>query len=558
MNQENNLGQSTSDAPYKDNLTAKQSDYAYFLPALSGFYSSYIGKQRHEQHVDAARIPSRFEHGIEGLNFLNPDEGYFTYKWSLYSAGHANLDTSKFDASEDMVRNRSQDSFVLGDSGGFQIGKGVWEGDWRAGSGCALAHKKRTQVLDWMESYMNYGMGLDIPGWVGRTPKGVAATKISTYDEAVEASKFNFEYWIKNRRGNCKFLTVLQGDNHGQADQWYAEMKKYSDPKHFPNEHFNGWAMGSQNKCDVHLILKRLVSLIYDGLLESGKQDWIHYLGTSKLEWAMMFTDIQRAIRKYHNPTLSISFDCASPFLATANGQVYWANRLEDNDKWSYRMMKCVDDKKYAQDTRMFRDAVLHDGFFPEFINSPIISRMQINDVCHYGPTDLNKIGKIGRTSWDSFAYALLMGHNVYAHIKAVQDGNERYDQGIVPEMLIHQMKQRDAFRQLVEAIFSAKTRAEADRLVESESIWYTGITGSSANGMLGKKAINSNTMIEKHFDMDAMMTDKVKPEKIVYKPVLMSNLFEGEEVQEFVVPHVDDSGLDEDNLNKLEESNEL
>jgi hypothetical protein len=543
--------------PYKDDLTAKQSDYAYFLPALSGFYSSYVGKQRHEQHVDAARIPKRFENGIEGLNYLNEEQAYFKYKWSLYSAGHANLDTTKFDPSEDMIRNRSKNSFVLGDSGGFQIAKGVWEGDWRANSGCAKAQKYRTQVLDWMESYMDYGMGLDIPGWVWRTPKGVAATKIETYQEAMDASKYNFEYWIKHRRGNCKFLTVLQGDNHEQADEWYEEMKKFSDPKHYPNEHFNGWAMGSQNKCDVHLILKRLVALIYDGLLEEGKQDWIHYLGTSKLEWAVMFTDIQRAIRKNHNPSLSISFDCASPFLATANGQVYWDNRLEDEAKWQYRMMKCVDDKKYAKDTRMFRDVAVNDGHFPSFIDSPIISRMEINDVCHYGPGDLNKIGKEGRTSWDSFAYALLMGHNVYAHIKSVQDSNERYDQGIVPEMLIHDMKMKGAFRQLVDAIFSAPSRAAADKLVDEESNWYLQITGSSANGLLGKKAVNADTMTKRHLIVEGSIHDKVKVEKVKFKPVVLSNLFEGEGVAEYV-PHVDDSEIDEAPLDDLEKADEL
>jgi hypothetical protein len=543
---------------YKDDLTAKQSDYAYFLPAISGFYSSYVGKQRTEQHIDAARMPTRFENGVEGLNFLNADEGYFKYKWGLYSAGHADLDTAKFCPSEEMIRTRSKDSFILGDSGGFQIGKGVWEGDWRAGSGCPLAHKKRTQVLDWMESYMNYGMGLDIPGWVGRTPKGREATKITTYDEAVAASKFNFEYWMKHRRGNCKFLTVLQGDDHTQADQWYDEMKEYCDPKKYPNDHFNGWAMGSQNKCDIHLILRRLVIMIYDGLLQSGEQDWIHYLGTSKLEWALMFTDIQRAIRKNHNPTLSISFDCASPFLATANGQVYWANRLEDRESWSYRMMKCVDDKKYAQDPRMFRDVVVNDGYFPDFIDSPIISRMEINDVCVYGPGDLNKIGKVGRTSWDSFAYALLMGHNVYAHIKAVQDGNERYDNGIVPSMLMHDLKDRYAFRQLVDAIFSAPSRAAALAIVDDEanSRWFLDFQGSSANGLLGKKALNGRTQANKHFIIDAAPVEKVKKDKTKSKPLITSLLWEGNEVED--VPERDDSGLDETLLDNLETANEL
>lgn len=540
----------------RDDLTKKQKDFAYFLPAISGFYSSYVGKQRFEEHVEKSRIPADFEHGVEGLNFLNPDEGYFTYKWGLYSAGHANLDTTKFDASEDMIRNRDKDSFILGDSGGFQIGKGVWEGDWRAGSGCKLAQKKRDQVLDWMESYMNYGMTLDIPGWVGRNPKGREATKITTYEEAVDATKYNYEYWMRNRRGNCKFLNVLQGDNHTQADQWYNEMKKYCDPKQYPNDHYNGWAMGSQNKCDVHLVLKRLVTLIYDGLLEEGKQDWIHYLGTSKLEWAVMFTDIQRAIRKYHNPNLSISFDCASPFLATANGQVYWQNRLGDRDKWSYKMSKCVDDKKYASDMRYFRDAVVSDKLFEEFIASPIIDRMKISDVCWYAPGDLNKIGKEGRTSWDSFAYALLMGHNVYAHIKAVQDGNELYDQGVVPSSLVLEDFDRIYFRDLVDAIFSAGSYGKAMELINEhggDNGWYTRILGSSANGYHGRKVVNASTMAEALFEIDVAPSEKVKGGKGSSKAMYKQEHWEGDDIEW----HMDDSGFDESKLEELETGKE-
>ena len=40
-----------------------------------------------------------------------------------------------------------------------------------------------------------------------------------------------------------------------------------------------------------------------------------------------------------------------------------------------------------------------------------------------------NKLGKIpNRTSWDSFAYALYMGHNVQCHIDAVQKANHLAD----------------------------------------------------------------------------------------------------------------------------------
>ena len=118
-------------------LTTAQNDYAHFLPALSGFYATYIGKQRYPDpvkglYVEDARIPSNFNNGMESLNYLNKNEGQFQYKWTLYSAGHAELDTNKHSPKEDMVRNRDRENtWLLGDSGGFQIGKGVWEGDWK-------------------------------------------------------------------------------------------------------------------------------------------------------------------------------------------------------------------------------------------------------------------------------------------------------------------------------------------------------------------------------------------------------------------------------------------
>ena len=107
------------------NLTEAQKDYAHFLPATSGFYATFIGKQMSTDYVDPSRIPSNFNHGVESLNYLNPNEGQFQYKWCLYSAGHADLDLSKESPKEDMFRKRDRStSWVLGDSGGFQIGKG--------------------------------------------------------------------------------------------------------------------------------------------------------------------------------------------------------------------------------------------------------------------------------------------------------------------------------------------------------------------------------------------------------------------------------------------------
>jgi hypothetical protein len=149
----------------QDNLTAKQNDYAVFLPAISGFYATFVGKQRRENYVDPARMPAGLQ-DMEMMNWLNSQQALFPYRWSLYSGGHANLDLTKDDASEDMVRKREPGTLMLGDSGGFQIAKGLWEGDWKANSGCAKAQAKREAVLKWLDGVSDYAMTLDIPTWV--------------------------------------------------------------------------------------------------------------------------------------------------------------------------------------------------------------------------------------------------------------------------------------------------------------------------------------------------------------------------------------------------------
>ena len=521
----------------QDDLTAKQLDVnglsstAVFLPAISGFYATYIGKQRdpiNGPYVDPARMPAGIQ-DMEMMNWLNSQKSLFPYKWSLYSGGHANLDLNKQDWSEDMVRNREPGTLMLGDSGGFQIAKGLWEGDWKANSGCPKAQKRREAVLKWLDGIADYGMTLDIPTWVIHDKKASKACGISTLQEAVDATKYNNEYFMKHRRGvkngGVKILNVLQGANHPDADKWYEIMKDYCDPNKYPDTHFNGWSMGGQNMCDIHLVLRRLVALRHDGLLKEGVHDWMHFLGTSKLEWAVLLTDIQRAVRKYVNPAFTISFDCASPFLATANGQVYHHIDLPHEDKWCYRMSPIVDDKKFSADTRSYRDGVLAEGFVKHFDESPISKHLLMKDICIYKPgvrktdaelngetfdpnnmahfhvsPDLNKIGKNGKTSWDSFSYALLMGHNVWMHLEAVQRANREYDAGSWPAMMRNNNGDHAFFKDIVEAIFATSDRAEAEAIIAHYDRYWQDIIGT--RGFKGKKAVSGRPMFDNLFEV--------------------------------------------------------
>ena len=495
------------------NLSAEQDpNWALFLPAVSSFFITGLGKQRAgENYFPEERIPAGFNGDVESLNFLNSKKGLYTYKWGLYSAGHADLDTTKNVPAESIIRDREEGTFMLGDSGGFQIMKGQWPADWKDPN-CPKAMKQRKLVLKWMDEYMDYGMCLDVPTQTLRNKHLLDKHGISTIEEAVYATHINNEYFINNRDGRCKFLNVLQGLNHTQSDEWYEEMKKYCDPNIYPDTHFNGWAFGGQNKIDIHLTLKRLVGIIHDGLLEPGKHDLVHCLGTSILEYAVLFSDIQRAVRKYHNPNFQITFDCASPFFGAAKGLAYFNNSIEHNSKWTYSMEKTAENKDYANDTRKFRDAVLQDKIHNVFTDSPVTEAMVLKDLCYRGHGFLGQHGKETKTSWDTLSYTLLQAHNVYQHMFAVQEANRRYEQGIVPAMLMNETFERVRFGEVVDEIFSLKDRTKSLEMIDKYSRFWMQMQ-SGSQGFSGKKTVNAGTMFDQLFSVEevpAVNTDEV------------------------------------------------
>jgi hypothetical protein len=116
-------------------------------------------------------------------------------------------------------------------------------------------------------------------------------------------------------------------------------------------------------------------------------------------------------------------------------------------------------------------------------------------DICYYGPGMLNKIGKEGKTSWDSFSYALLMGHNVWTHINAVQEANRQYDKGVMPGML---WSNTARFRDIVNDVFSAPTKEKSLDIIAQSSIYFMDIIGT--RGFKGKKTQNATTQFNNLF----------------------------------------------------------
>jgi hypothetical protein len=510
------------------NLTPLQKDYAVYLPAISSFYSTYVAKQRLGEFVPTDRIPKGFDRGIEGMNFLNPEDGYFTYKYGLYSAGHAQLDLTKSLEQESMIQQRDRNNtMILGDSGGYQIGKGVLKFDWLDFEG-KEATKTRQKILEWLEVTADWSMMLDVPTWACdhiHSPK----TGLKTFEDCLDKTRYNNDYFLMNRMGQTKWLNVLQGSDWDTAEKWYAGVKEFSDPKgKYAGREAEGWAFGGANMCKMDITLKRLMTLREDGLLK-GK-NWIHFLGTAQLDWSCYLTLIQRQIRKHINEELTISFDCASPFIATAHGLVY-TNAVHTPKRWSVIMDKAPDNK------------ALSGSDIPFPFESSIGRRLTMADIAYYDlgerKTDaelngakfdhlnpdhyhivpkLNKLGKIpNRTSWDSFAYALMMGHNVECHIVAVQRAQQLMDIEIAKskdKLSWKQWKKVKAqdmsdeysdwvprnilyFNSFVEDLFNTATKADAFAMIEQAGPFLRSLEGARLQGGPAQNKFNNLFEIE-------------------------------------------------------------
>jgi hypothetical protein len=507
------------------NLTPLQKDYAVYLPAISSFYSTYIAKQRLEKFISDERIPKGFDRGVEGMNFLNEEEGYFTYKYGLYSAGHAQLDLQKSLVQESMIQQRDRGrTMILGDSGGYQIGKGVLKFDWLDFEGKS-ANETRQKILEWLELTADWSMMLDVPTWACdhiHSPK----TGLKTFEDCLEKTRFNNDYFLQNRLGQTKWLNVLQGGDWDTAEKWYRGVVEFSDPKgKYAGKEAEGWAFGGANMCKMPITLKRLMTMREEGMLD-GK-DWIHFLGTAQLDWSCYLTLIQRQLRKHINANLTISFDCASPFIATAHGLVY-TNSQHTNKRWSVIMDKAPDNKAlsgrndipFPFESELGRRLTMEDIAYYDYGVRKSDQELNGKKFDHLKPEHyhvvprLNKLDKIpNKTSWDSFAYALMMGHNVECHIVAVQRAQQLMDiecarfkpdwriKGVegkkekeysdwVPNKILY-------FSTFIEELFNTKTKAEAFDMIDSAQLFLKSLEGARLQGGPADNVFNSLYTIE-------------------------------------------------------------
>lgn len=520
------MNEKPSSPEYVD-LTTPNKDYAVFLPSISSIYVKFVS-----QNLVGKRegLPAGLRRSWDDLDFLQEKGDLFSYKWALYSAGHAMLDPEKSDVGESMVQKRDRSKTVIvGDSGGFQAATGVLKWPWKPKKNQsdldwhADQDAFRMSILRWLEHTADWSMIFDFPpGGIDRfgydEKTGIAKHPgLKSYEDCLKGSIENAQFFIKHRReGATKFLNVLQGRNMQEGDEWWDICKDWP---------FESFAFANIQGHSIALNLRRMIIMRDSGYLEG--RDWLHYLGNGKIKASCSLTNIQRALRKYVNPNVTLSYDAASPFVMTAKGQMYNTYEISPN-RLGFKGGSIPDAKELKGSKIMLNDWVAEqielqnqvqgggnntfDSLFEhghvhrtQAIDTSISRRITLGDICVKGYEDLtgkdisattealqNELGilrwenhqerrKKYPSSLDGLSYVLLMNHNVELHIRACQEACYWMDQ---PLNIARQHLPSDVleFKDLCPEIFTSE---KPMTLIEKHWSMLTNGTGMNADNGL-------------------------------------------------------------------------
>lgn len=387
---------------------------ALYLPAISFGYAKFA-------HSGSFQRPLPFS--AKDLNFLDPATPLFHYPWALFSAGQAAKSIAENDPPT-MVSERDRScTTVIGDSGGFQVQTGAIK---------YRGPETVRRMMRWLESQTDYSMVLDFPtGGIrsGQISKHTARLRGEGYgdlmDKAaqlnrqaqdfntalVQTSVNNQQFVLERTAGATKFLNVLQGRNEAESKAWYEHVK------HYP---FEGWAFAGAHQNHFSLLVRRLLDMRNDGLLE--KCDWLHVLGVSTLPIGCLLTVVQRAVREFVNPRFQISFDSASPFKSAANQSIMIGHTL-DKHGWAIHYTP-VSSLPPAHNSELLAELLCDrlDSMADVHPRSRRLARSCIADVL-----PLAGLRDGGGVKLSGDGYYLLMHHNVQATIDAHRDAHELF-----------------------------------------------------------------------------------------------------------------------------------
>ena len=243
-----------------------------------------------------------------------------------------------------------EDTFVIGDSGGFQIASGVIK---YLGEPKDKQNLIRETIFHWLEANSDIAMNLDIP------PK----IKLSgLFDESLKISIENFKYFEKKQSGKTKFLNVLQmGGDLKSYDTWYNSVKDFQ---------FNGWGIGGTT-AQYYNSIYVMALLLKKRELEKKNIEYLHFLGTTSPFNFLIYAAFQKNLNQ-HYPHCVITTDSSTPLMQGVYGN--WYHSLNYNKfTWKQLYFGNKGRTKYIEENKL-----------PCSVDCPVCNSITFKDIANY------------------------------------------------------------------------------------------------------------------------------------------------------------------------------
>lgn len=376
---------------------------AIYLPAVNSSYVTTVARPLPQGR--------RFPSGLtpKDLMFWEPNN-LWEYRYLLHSIGQYKVGTDPHIAISPVYRTNST---LIGDSGGFQIGKGTLKG---------LTHLKNKQmkadvavqawrnesaardwITNWLTSECDYAMTIDMPLWA-RAERGVNSPfHLCSGEQLMAMTDQNLRYIDAVSPAHVKWLNVIQGGSQiGDVLAWWDQVKWFRK---------GGWALAGSAGIAGGLFYMMSVLLIMrdEGAFDPG-QNWLHVLGVSTPFWAVALTAIQKGLR-YTNPELKVSFDSSSPFLDGGRYEDVALTPLfgKDTSTWSIKKVKAPQQPSHTDDNCTVQ--------FPHQ-QSPLGKVLMANHLSVQS-------GTWKKRQFDALSNALLVNHNIWVYLDAFKQAND-------------------------------------------------------------------------------------------------------------------------------------
>ena len=279
--------------------------HAIFLPAVNSTYAQVQALKLKSNRP----MPSNFM--LDDLAFWTGKSRLWNHKFLLHSIGNYSI---RADTRSPLFARAPGSYTIVGDSGGYQLGRGKFSGFEGLYEGMNAAdaeyvwrnrYDEKCWIIHWLDHHCDYGMTLDLPLWA-LTPRGSTSPFHScTEDQLLALTIDNLRLIEREMEGKAKWLNVVQGNTLPDALRWWDGVKWF---RH------GGWSLaGSAGARGGLCEMLHLVLTMRDEDAFTAGQDWLHVLGVSQIKWDVFLTAIQHELRR-NNERLQVSCDAATSF----------------------------------------------------------------------------------------------------------------------------------------------------------------------------------------------------------------------------------------------------